>query len=519
MGHVGDRVGGEWRVPGDGTRESESRMAPEETKIDLESLPDAVVVVDVKGRILQVNAHTEALLGYGHSELCGQRIEVLVPDRLRDEHTAHRHGYQEAPRGRAMGEGKNLCARHKNGREVPVEIMLSPGAAGSVVAIVRDISKRRELERFRDEYLGYISHDLKNPLSVITLQARLLARKLADRKLDEEGHAVEIIAQSAAFIDKMVRELLEMSYLEVEQVQIHKEPIDLVTFLKVVLERTVSTPDRERIRLEIHDAATVWIDVTRVERVVVNFVQNALKYAAPDSPIRVRLEARGNMAVVSVIDEGPGLTVEEATYVFDKYRRTLTTGKREGLGLGLYISQKIVEAHDGRIGVDSSPGKGSTFFFEIPMAKAERKEASVALTLDPIVDDFHARLRGAHVLIVDDEAYAVSALGELLRDEGIVVSTATSGAQALERAEAQRPDAVVLDVEMPGMGGLLLLQRLRERLPNIPAVFMTGYMSHHAGIMEARATTGAAYISKPVDVDELIRTLGLIVVIRAPQQS
>jgi two-component system nitrogen regulation response regulator GlnG len=121
------------------------------------------------------------------------------------------------------------------------------------------------------------------------------------------------------------------------------------------------------------------------------------------------------------------------------------------------------------------------------------------------------------VLIVDDEVNAVSALGELLREEGIVVSTATSDAEAFAKFEAKQPDAVVLDVEMPGIGGLLLLQRLRERAARIPAVFMTGYMSHHAGIAKALEATGAAYISKPVDVDELVRTLGRIFVTRATQ--
>ena len=497
-------------IPENPTEDAAAGMTPEESRIDVESIPDAVIVVDARGRIVQVNTHTEALFGYGRNELRGQRIEMLVPERLRGEHVAHRRGYDEAPRTRVMGAGKNLTARHRSGREVPVEIMLSPGAAGTVVAIVRDIALRRELELFRDEYLGYISHDLKNPLSIITLQARLLARKLADRDLDDERCIVETIAQGAAFIDRMVRDLLEMSYLEVQDVRIHKEPTELAAFLRSVLERTVSTSDHARVRLETRDAVTAWIDGTRLERVVANFVQNALKYAPPGSLILVRLEARDAKAVVSVIDNGPGLTAQEASFVFDKYRRTVSAEKRDGLGLGLYISQKIIEAHDGRIGVDAILGKGSTFFFEIPAARGARPQASIPVMPEVIVDDVRARLRGVRVLIVDDQAVAVSALGELLRDEGMMVSTATTGAQALTIVEADPPEAVVLDVEMPGMSGIALLQRLRERLPSLPAVFMTGYLPHHAGIAEARIATGAEYVSKPVDVDKLIRTLDRI---------
>ncbi len=485
-----------------------------ETAVPLESLPDAVVMTDARGRILRVNQHVEELLGYDRSELVGQPIEMLVPERFRAGHTAHREGYEVAPRVRHMGAGVPLYARRKDGRDVAVEIMLSPGANHTVIAVMRDITARCELERFRDEYVGYISHDIKNPLSVIALQSRVLARELAGDPRGDARAAVEVIAQSAAFIDRMVRELLEMSYLESERIELHCEKVALGTFLKDVLERTVSTVDRKRVRLETSDAPTVWVDTTRIERVVVNFVQNAIKYAAPDTLIRVCLGVRDDMAIVSVVDHGPGLTKEESSYVFDKYRRTRTAAKRDGLGLGLYISRKIVEAHGGRIGVDSVPGEGSTFFFQVPLAAREARVAVAVLALDTAGDDEALRLRGAHVLLVDDETNAVSALGSLLEDEGLSIATATSGEEALEKAARKAPDAIVLDVEMPGMSGLTLLSRLRELYPGVPAVFMTGYLRHHAGIAEARKATGAAYVGKPVDVDELLKVLARIVTCR-----
>jgi len=491
-----------------GSPPSVTRAGASAVMIDLESIPDAVVIVDQHERITHVNAHTEALLGYAQSELDGQSIEIIVPERVRQQHSMHRRDHLAAPRFGAMGAGKDLRARHKNGQDIPVEIMLSPGAAETVVAVIRDISVRRDLERFRDEYLGCISHDLKNPLSIISLHARLLSRRLLERKLEEEYRAADIIAQSADFIDKLVRDLLEMSYLEVQQVPVQKERTELVPFLESVIARTVSTSDRWRVRLEVRGSATAALDGTRIERVLVNFVQNALKYSSPDSPIVVQLETRGDVAVVSVIDEGPGLSSEEAAFVFDKYRRTLTAGKREGLGLGLYICQKIVEAHAGRIGVNSTLGQGSTFYFELPLNAGESARFAATVAPPGPLPDFLQRLRGAHVLIVDDERNAVSALGELLRDEGINVMTATSGPDALEQADVRRPDAVVLDVEMPGMGGLVLLKRLRQRMPGIPAVIMTGHMAHHTGISEARA----AYMSKPVNVDELLQILGRLVV-------
>jgi len=475
--------------------------------IPLESLPDAVVVVDGRGCIRRVNPRAEQLFGYASEELVGQRVELLVPEAARERHAQHFLAFQRAPQVRPMGAGM-LMARHKSGRELPVEIMLSPNRDGSVLAVVRDVTMRRELERFRDEYVGYVSHDLKNPLSVISLQARWLAQQLAGRSLRDEERAVEVIAESAAFIDRLVRELLEMCYLESDEVEVHPEPTELVPFLKAVLERTVSTSDRARIRLEIHDAAVARIDGNRIERVVVNFVQNAIKYSPHHTPIVVRLEAKGPMAVVSVIDAGAGLHPEEAAFVFDKYRRTDSAKKREGMGLGLYISRLIVEAHRGKVGVDSRLGAGSTFWFHVPLVPQEPRRVPYSITLEPApAPVVREAIDGRRVLVVDDEANAVSALVALLGEEGLVVAGATSGKQALDLAAAAPPDAVVLDVEMPGMTGIELLARLRERQPELPAIIMSGYMEHHAGIAEARESAGAAYVGKPVDVDDLVEAL------------
>ncbi len=481
--------------------------------IHLESLADAVVIVDAKGNILRVNSHAETLFGYARAEMIGSPIEQLVPQRFHHAHQGHRRGYQSTPSPRPMGRGM-LTARHKSGREVPVEIMLSPDRDGSVVAVVRDVSKRRELEQFRDEYIGYISHDLKNPLSVITLQARLLWQQLDARGLDDEMQAIEVIAQSASFIDRLVRELLEMAYLESDQVELRTEPTELPAFLKAVLERTVSTNDRARIRLEIRDLAASAIEASRIERVVVNFVQNAIKYAPAGSPIEVRLEVDADQAVVSVSNEGAGISPEEASYIFDKYRRTESAKKRDGLGLGLYISRKIVEAHGGQIGVESTPGQGTTFFFTVPLLRQQENRVPYTITLDAQrADDGVARLRGLKVLLVDDEKNALSALTSLLAEEGLDVHGVTSGEQALASVQTRRPGVVVLDVEMPGMSGLAMLDRLRERIPELPAVIMSGHLATHAGISEARAS-GAAFIGKPVDVDELLRTLGRMFVTR-----
>lgn len=478
--------------------------------IPLESLPDAVVIVDRSGRIAKVNPHLEQLLGYSRDDLIGQPVEMLVPEAAREGHEAQRRGYEREPRVRAMGSSRDLSARHKAGHDVPVDIMLSPYGDGQVIAVLRDISRRRELERFRDEYVGYISHDLKNPLSIITLQSRLLTRRLAELGLAEERQALEVIAQSAGYIDRMVREMLEMSYLESQDIQLAREPVHLAEFLKAVLERTVSTSDRWRVHLEVRHAVTALCDAGRIERVLANLVQNAVKYGGAEGSITVRLEARGDRALVTVADQGPGLTAEEAGFVFEKYRRTRSAARREGLGLGLYISRKIVEAHGGQIGVESTPGRGARFWFTVPQAVSEVGTTPFVVALDPRRENPAAGLQETFALLVDDEGNALSALSALLEAEGLRVQSATNAARALELAAARRPDVVVLDVEMPDMSGLELLGRLRALHDGLPAVLMTGFQAHHAGVAEALRAGGTAYVGKPVDVDELMRVMARV---------
>jgi two-component system CheB/CheR fusion protein len=237
---------------------------------------------------------------------------------------------------------------------------------------------------------------------------------------------------------------------------------------------------------------------------VVNFVQNALKYSPPDSTLRVRLDRRGDQAAISVIDAGPGIAAGDESFVFDKYRRTASARGKEGLGLGLYISRKIIEAHGGEIGLESTPGKGATFFVRLP------RIAAVAAAAPPLAQPRPAAPSRLKVLLVDDEVNAVSALTMLLGEEGLDVQGATSGEEALAAATTARPDVVVLDVQLPGMSGLTLLTRLRELHPALPAIIMSGHMEHHEGIAGAREGSGAAYVSKPIDVDELVRTIARV---------
>jgi signal transduction histidine kinase len=249
--------------------------------------------------------------------------------------------------------------------EAPTPV-LAAGTRDSLADEAR-AAQRRPAPSNSDEEVSAIAHDLKNPLTVIMLETMQIEQRLGLRITPAVQRGLERIAQNASYIDRMISDLLDMTSVDSGRLELRFERIDLSRLLRDAVGRAVPTAERGRVRLEIRDILFVQGDEVRLERVVSNLVHNALKYAGAHGPVTVRLDARGAYACVSVIDSGPGLSAEESRVVFEKYRRTRRAAtQHEGYGLGLYTSRRIIEAHKGRIGIVSQPGRGSRFFFELP---------------------------------------------------------------------------------------------------------------------------------------------------------
>jgi signal transduction histidine kinase len=216
-----------------------------------------------------------------------------------------------------------------------------------------------------DDDVASLAHDLKNPLTIIMLETSQIEQRLGPRTTPAVQRGLERIAQNAAYIDRLVSDLLDLTSHDAGKLELRLELVDLARLLREAVNRSVPTIDRMRVSVDIRANIYVSADETRIERVVSNLVTNALKYC--DGQVVVRLDARGSYGCVSVIDTGPGLSDEESRKIFDRYRRATTS--QQGYGLGLHTSRRIIEAHHGRIGIASQPGRGSRFFFELPIAK------------------------------------------------------------------------------------------------------------------------------------------------------
>lgn len=215
-----------------------------------------------------------------------------------------------------------------------------------------------------DDDIACVAHDVKTPLSIIMLETNVIEERLGRAVTPQLRHGLERIMMNAAYIDRLISDLLDLGCHDAGRLELRLELVAMSQLLDRALERAVSTLDRRRVHLETRQRANVMCDPMRIERVVSNLVANALKHGGT-APVTVKLEVARRFARVSIIDAGPGMTAESAREMFERYRHG---ARSQGYGLGLYISRHIVEAHGGRIGVASAPGKGSRFYFELPIS-------------------------------------------------------------------------------------------------------------------------------------------------------
>ncbi|MGI5862851.1 MAG: PAS domain S-box protein [Myxococcales bacterium] len=342
----------------------------------MEASSDLIWEIDPEARYTYVSPRALDLLGYTPSELIGRSFFELMPEAEARRAAEQFRAYAEQRQPFKSFENEQ---RRKNGSLLVLESSGVPfydeeqqfrGYRG----IARDVTERRQVDRFREEYVSLVSHDLRSPLSVIVGQAGSLQKTLAKKGLEREAAATVAMLRNARRMTRMLDELADSVRLESGRMQMRKQPTDLLAFARDFTTRVFgTTEERERIELRFESALPpISLDADRIERVLANFISNALKYSAPDRPVRVRIERRGDEAVVSVSDEGPGIAPGELARIFERFYRSPTSQQRaEGLGLGLYISRLIVEAHGGRVWAESELGKGSTFCFSLPIGAEE----------------------------------------------------------------------------------------------------------------------------------------------------
>ncbi len=349
--------------------------------------------------------------------------------------------------------------------------------------------------RSRDGLMAIVSHDLKNPLSTIMLGSQMLQ--------SEDPAVLDLVAsieRAVGLMRRLIADLRDVSAIEEGRLSIATRPESVSKLVHDAVALIEDSAAKKGLALasELHaDDLVVDCDRERLIQVLANLLSNAVKFTTKGRRVIVSShEGAPGWLSLNVTDEGRGIAEGDLPYVFDHYWQAEETAHL-GTGLGLAIAKGIVEAHRGRISVQSRVGEGTTFTIELPLASEMVPCEPPAEERDPV------RHRGARVLVAEDEPTARAALIALLEDEGFVVTAAGNGAEALAELEANGTDVLVADVEMPGLRGPELVRLARERLGQVPAILMTG----HEGDVVAELGIEARHVSKPLDVAELVKAI------------
>lgn len=354
-------------------REREARAAAEAERARLravlQSAPHGILFVEAESGRLNANPEAVRLLGREPDDGAGlEQYADLV--RAPDGRLLPAEGWplSRALRGEVVPNEELLVAR-PDGRRVSVLVSAAPVGgpgepAGAVVAF-QDISTLKELERLREEWASVIAHDLRQPISVITFSASLLKRMLGEEVHFDVWRTLEDALVASGNLDKMVNDLLDVSRLDARRLNLERRPVDLPELVRGAARRMVWMTGERRVRVEARgDVPPVLADPGRVEQVLGNLLSNAARYGDPEAEILVEIGREDDGVRVSVMNRGPGIPPEQLPRLFARFYRAGGDG-RSGLGLGLYISKGLVEAHGGRLWAESAPGL-TTFRFTLP---------------------------------------------------------------------------------------------------------------------------------------------------------
>lgn len=348
-----------------------------ELEATIRSMADAVIIYGPGGEILRTNPAADRLL-----ESALIRRELPPAERWRSLTLETPEGkplpLEGLPVARALkGETVRnalIVFRPAPERALWLSVSAAPIAGAErvlgAVAVLVDMTEFQQLQEQRDIYLHTVSHDLRTPLTVIQGHAELLREVL--REAGEFAAVnVEAILTACERMGKMIGYLVDMAKLESGQLIPETRPVDLHLFVAELLSRSRTALEADRFALKgLEGLPPVAADANFLERILINLFTNALKYSPPASPVAVRGSCAGGEVTVAVTDHGQGIAPADLPRLFDRYYRATSARRKESLGLGLYLTRLLVEAHGGRIRVESEPGRGSTFSFTLPAASS-----------------------------------------------------------------------------------------------------------------------------------------------------
>ena len=473
----------------------------------IDTSPVGVVVIDARrGRLVSLNREARRIVA-GLLDP-GQTVEELlqvVTFRLADgqDIALNEFSLEALLSDAATLRAEEVVLSVRDGRSITMLINATPikfegEAVQSLVVTMQDLGPLEELERQRAEFLSMVSHELRAPLSSVK---GLAATVLGDSRVVDPAEVRQffrIIDQQADYMDRLIRDLLDVGRIDTGTLSVDPEPAEVAVLVDQARNTFQSGGFRHVLHIDLpEDLPAVMADERRIVQVLNNLFSNAARNSPESAPIRIAAVHDGAEVAISVSDEGRGVAPERLPQLFRKHAAVGGEGARgQGAGLGLAICKGLVEAHGGRIRAESpGPGQGTRFTFTLPVAD---EAGGAAPRRARLPRDSRER---TSILVVDDDPLTLHYVRDALTTAGYAPSVTGDPQEMPRLIKTKEPQLVVLDLVLPGMDGIELMESIPE-LADIPVVFLSAY-GREETIARALEAGAADYIVKPFSPTEL----------------
>lgn len=528
-----------------------SRAVPGHVRSALDTMAEGLLILDKKGQIVLANHSFAATLGRPPDDLLGHDAAKLPWSVGQEDGPAQPYPWQQVLEGSAPDSKTMLRLRmREKTRTFMANCSGISGAKGGlrgVLVSLDDVTElqQQELElreskaaadaanRAKSEFLANMSHEIRTPMNAILGFADALRRGLAENEQQRQEY-LRTIHTSGKFLLELINDTLDLSKIEAGRLDVERIPCSPHRLISEVVDVLGIRAGECNLELDYATAGpipeTIQSDPTRLRQILTNLVGNAIKFTEEGGikvVARIASECEPPKLIIEVADTGIGIAAEKLESVFDPFVQAdaATTRRFGGSGLGLAISRRLALALGGNLNVRSKPGEGSTFTLTIdtgPLDGVEllddrqfRQRSKPASQLARM--DIQA-LPSARVLVVDDGEPNRRLIRLVLERAGVRVQTATNGQEAVELVSNRDFDIVLMDMQMPVMDGYTATTRLRQQGVTLPIIALTAN-TMHGDEEKCRAAGCTGFLGKPVDLDELIRTVAAELDSRMPEES
>lgn len=505
-------------------KENESKLALTQKNFELSEkqqhailsgLSDAVIVTDATGVISLFNPAAAKIFGYDKNEVVGQPVEILMPKEVARNHLHYMMMSVHKKGSKVIGMNRELHGITKFGDQFPIELTLNTfekEAEKYFIAIIRDISDRKKTaatlvlakitaeaaNQAKSSFLANMSHEIRTPMNGIygTLQL------LKSENLSENGKLFLAKAHhSCKSLLTIINDILDYSKIEANKLEVEYAPFSFSELIELISSDMLPIATEKGLKLKVNNELIhdYWVgDKIRIGQILINLVSNAIKFT-PTGQVSLYVFVHDGAPCFKVEDSGIGMDKQALKRLFNRFEQadSSTTRRFGGTGLGMSITHSLITLMGGEITADSVIGKGTIISVRLPLVKSQPDELEPEKT-----EAQNINLAGKRILIAEDNEVNKIIIAAMLEPTGATIELANNGLEALEMAQNQLPDIVLMDIQMPVMDGVTACRKLLEHEPNLPVVALTAnVMVEDVKLYEQAGFV--AHIGKPVEIAQL----------------